>query len=166
MKLVRFGQTAAVLSVAAIALTACGEANNPGAANGGSADSAGSLSGTLSGGGASSQEAAMTAWINGFRSVQSGMTVQYNPVGSGAGREGFLAGQYTFAGSDAAMDEKELEASKEQCGPEGAFHVPGYISPVAVAFNLPGVDEVKMDAETIAAVFTGEIKKWNDPKIA
>jgi phosphate transport system substrate-binding protein len=169
VKALRIGQTAAVLSIAALALTACGGSNNPDAGNSasGSADASGAaLTGTLNGGGASSQEAAMTAWIDGFKSVQSGATVQYNPVGSGSGREGFLAGQYSFAGSDAAMDEEELTASQEICGPDGAFHIPGYISPVAVAFNLPGVENVNMDAETIAAVFAGKIKTWNDEKIA
>ncbi|GAA1657228.1 phosphate-binding protein PstS [Citricoccus zhacaiensis] len=169
MKALRIGRYAAVLSVAALALTACG-------GNGGSSESsapAGSesgapaeVSGTLIGGGASSQESAMTAWTNGVTEVHPDLTVQYDPVGSGSGREGFLAGQYSFAGSDAAMDEEEMASAEEICGPEGVFHVPSYISPVAVAFNLEGVDEVNMDAETIAQVFTGEITTWNDPAIA
>jgi phosphate transport system substrate-binding protein len=71
-----------------------------------------------------------------------------------------------FAGSDAYLDEEEYEASKEVCGPEGAFHVPAYISPIAIAFNLPGVETVKMDGPTVAKVFTGEIDTWNDPAIA
>jgi len=167
VKKLSFAKSAAVLSVAALALTACGGSNNP--TTGGDESAAaggGELSGTISGGGASSQEAAMTAWVDGFRGVQAGATVQYNPVGSGSGREGFLAGQYVFAGSDAAMDSEELEASKEICGPEGAFHIPGYISPVAVAFNLEGVDTLNLDAETIAAIFTGEITNWDDEAIA
>jgi phosphate transport system substrate-binding protein len=168
VKALRFGRSAAVLSVAALALTACG-------GNGGSTDespAAGSgsapaeVSGTLIGGGASSQESAMTAWTDGVTQVHPDLTVQYDPVGSGSGREGFLAGQYSFAGSDAAMDAEEMTAAEGVCGPEGVFHVPAYISPVAVAFNLEGVDQVNMDADTIAKVFTGEIKTWNDPAIA
>jgi len=163
VKALRFGRSAAVLSVAAIALTACG-------GNGGSSDSSsaeGGISGTLIGGGASSQESAMTAWTNGVTEVEPDLTVQYDPVGSGSGREGFLAGQYSFAGSDAAMDEEEMTQAQDVCGPEGVFHVPAYISPVAVAYNLEGVEEnIKMDAETIAKVFTGEITTWNDPAIA
>lgn len=167
MKKLSFAKSAAVLSVAALALTACGGSNNPTPENtDGEANGGGSLSGTISGGGASSQEAAMTAWIDGFRSVESGATVQYNPVGSGSGREGFLAEQYIFAGSDAAMDAEELEASQQVCGPDGAFHIPGYISPVAVAFNLEGIDSLNLDAETIAGIFAGEITTWNDAAIA
>ena len=109
----------------------------------------------------------MTAWTQGVSSVAPNLTVQYSPDGSGAGREKFLQGATSFAGSDAAMDEEEAEQAKQVCGDQGAFHVPAYISPIAVAYNLPGVEEnIKMDAETIARVFTGEITTWNDEAIA
>lgn len=169
MKALRFGRSAAVLSVAALALTACGgngdSENTAAPAEGGNGSA--EVAGTLVGGGSSAQEAGMTAWTNGVTEVHPDLTVTYDPVGSGAGREGFLAGQYSFAGSDAAMDEEELTQAESVCGPEGAFHVPAYISPVAVAYNLEGVEEnIKMDAETIAQVFAGEIATWNDPAIA
>ena len=178
MKALRFGRSAALLSVAALALTACSSADNGG--NGGASTTApaGSSSaaeggatsdvqGNLVGAGASSQEAAMTAWTQGVPSVAPNLTVQYSPDGSGAGREKFLQGATSFAGSDAAMDEEEAEQAKQVCGDQGAFHVPSYISPIAVAYNLPGVEEnIKMDAETIARVFTGEITTWNDEAIA
>lgn len=178
MKALRFGRSAALLSVAALALTACSSADNGG--NGGASTTApaGSSSaaeggatsdvqGNLVGAGASSQEAAMTAWTQGVSSVAPNLTVQYSPDGSGAGREKFLQGATSFAGSDAAMDEEEAEQAKQVCGDQGAFHVPAYISPIAVAYNLPGVEEnIKMDAETIARVFTGEITTWNDEAIA
>ena len=108
----------------------------------------------------------MTAWQTGFQGVNPEAQVQYSPDGSGAGREAFLAGGADFAGSDAYLDDEEYEASKEQCGPDGGFHIPAYISPIAVAFNLPGVDTLNMDGETIAQVFTGGITNWNDPAIA
>ncbi|TWB98657.1 phosphate ABC transporter substrate-binding protein PstS [Brevibacterium jeotgali] len=165
MKLKRFSTAAAVLAAGALTLSACGGGSGNGEGGEPAAD-AGSVSGTLIGGGASSQEAAMTAWTQGVTEVSPDLTVNYDPVGSGAGREGFLAGQYSFAGSDAAMDEDEQEQAASVCGPEGIFHVPSYISPVAVAFNLEGVDTVNMDAETIAQVFAGEITEWNDDAIA
>ena len=178
MKALRFGRSAALLSVAALALTACSSADNGG--NGGASSTApagpssaaeggatSDVQGNLVGAGASSQEAAMTAWTQGVSSVAPNLTVQYSPDGSGAGREKFLQGATFFAGSDAAMDEEETEQAKQVCGDQGAFHVPAYISPIAVAYNLPGVEEnIKMDAETIARVFTGEITTWNDEAIA
>jgi phosphate transport system substrate-binding protein len=165
VKLKRFGTAAALLAAGALTLSACGGGPSD-SAQGSESNGEGGAAGTLIGGGASSQESAMTAWTQGVTEVAPDLTVNYDPVGSGAGREGFLAGQYSFAGSDAAMDEDEQASAAEVCGPEGAFHVPSYISPVAVAFNLEGVDTVNMDAETIAQVFAGEITTWNDDAIA
>ncbi|GEO95288.1 phosphate ABC transporter substrate-binding protein PstS [Kocuria turfanensis] len=168
MKASHLGRSAAVLAIGTLALTACGSDNATGGATGsGESSAAGAgVSGTLTGIGASSQQAAMTAWQNGFQEANPEAQVQYSPDGSGAGREAFTAGGADFAGTDAYLDEEEYEASKEVCGPDGGFHVPAYISPIAVAFNLPGVDTVNMDGETIAQVFTGEISTWNDPAIA
>ena len=109
----------------------------------------------------------MDAWVAGFSGLlHSDAQVQYSPDGSGAGRTAFLAGAVDFAGSDAYLDDEELERSRKICGPDGAFDVPAYISPIAVAFNLPGITELNLDAETIAKIFQGEIKSWDDPAIA
>lgn len=169
MKLNRLGSAAAVLSIAALALTACGSDNPTGAASsapagGASADAA--VSGTLTGIGASSQKSAMEAWITGFKGQNAQANVQYSPDGSGAGRKAFLAGGAQFAGSDAYLKPEEKEESKKVCGPDGAFNVPAYVSPIAVAFNLEGVKELNLDATTIAKIFKKEITKWNDEAIA
>ena len=71
-----------------------------------------------------------------------------------------------FAGSDAYLKDEELASPKAKCGPDGAINIPVYISPIAVAFNLPGVTDLKLDADTIAKIFRGQITKWNDPAIA
>lgn len=164
MKASYFGRSAAVLAIGALALTACGSDNPTG--NEGGDSNGGGVSGTLTGIGASSQQAGMTAWQNGFQSANSGATVQYSPDGSGAGRTAFLAGGADFAGSDAYMSEEENQEAQDQCGPDGALNLPVYISPIAVAFNLPGIDTLKLDAPTIAQIFKGEIDSWNDPQIA
>src|SRR6185437_8774592 len=84
-----------------LSLTACGAGNESNAGSGPSNGASG-LTGTLNGAGASSQEAAMGAWRSGFQSANgSGVTVNYDPSGSGAGREQFVAGGVKFAGSDA-----------------------------------------------------------------
>ncbi|MHA7277067.1 phosphate ABC transporter substrate-binding protein PstS [Arthrobacter sp. HLT1-21] len=168
MKVLRFGRAAAVISVAALALTACGTdsaTDAPAETTGDNGSVESTVTGTLTGAGASSQGAAMTAWQSGFTAANPDATLQYSPDGSGAGREAFLAGGVQFAGSDAYLDEEEHAAAVEVCGPEGAFNIPAYIAPIAVAFNLPGVDELNMDAETIASVFRGDIAKWNDEAI-
>jgi phosphate transport system substrate-binding protein len=168
VKALRFGRAAAVISVAALALTACGSDNatNAPESTGESSEGATTVSGNLTGAGASSQNAAMTAWQDGFAQANQGATVQYSPDGSGAGREAFLAQAVQFAGSDAYLNDEEYEASQEFCGPDGAINIPVYVSPIAIAFNLEGVDSLNLDATTIASIFRGEIASWDDEAIA
>ena len=162
---------AAVLSTAlasTLALAACGAANESEAATGGSGSdsSAAELSGDLVGAGASSQQAAMEAWQAGFEGEYPDVQFSYDPAGSGAGREQFIDGRADFAGSDAALDEEELTAAQERCGGGEVFELPNYISPIAVIFNLEGVDSLDLSPDVIARIFTGQITTWNDPAIA
>src|SRR3712207_9579084 len=83
----------------------------------------------------------MQGWTAGYSSVQPGVTVNYDPVGSGGGREQFVSGGTDFAGSDAALDEEELAAAQERCAGGEVFELPNYISPIAVVYNLEGRSE-------------------------
>jgi phosphate transport system substrate-binding protein len=147
-----------------LALTACGASNERGSTGGSGSEDG--LSGTLVGAGASSQQAAMQGWTAGYSGVQAGVTVNYDPVGSGGGREQFLAGGIDFAGSDAALDEDELAQAEDRCGTSGVFELPNYISPIAVVYNLEGVDRLNLSPATLAGIFDQEITNWNDPAIA
>ena len=156
-------RTAAPLAVAvtlALGLSACGAANESDDAG----TSASSLTGTLNAGGASSQESAIAAWKKAFQTENPDTTINYDPVGSGGGREQFIAGGLALAGSDAYLDDEELAAAKTQCK-SGVIEVPVYVSPIAVLFNVPGVDELNLTPETVGAIFEGTIKKWDDAKI-
>ncbi|MBB3082300.1 phosphate ABC transporter substrate-binding protein PstS [Geodermatophilus sabuli] len=124
------------------------------------------LSGSLVGAGASSQQAAMQGWTAGYTVVQPGVTVDYDPVGSGGGREQFLAGGIDFAGSDAPLDDDELAEAARRCGEAGVFELPNYIAPIAVVHNVPGVDDLALSPATLAAVFAGAVPRWDDPAIA
>lgn len=136
-------------------------------ANTGDTSQTAEVSGTLVGAGASSQAAAMQGWQVGFQDANPDATVEYDPVGSGGGRETFLAGGSDFAGSDAALKDDEYEASKKSCaGTEGAINLPHYISPIAIAYNLPGVDDIKLVPEVLAGIFAGTITTWDDAAIA
>ncbi len=153
-----------------VSLAACGDntasADNTTAVNSGAA----SLAGEFAGAGASSQQTAVEAWIEGFRAEAPNATVAYNPSGSSAGVSTFLTGSTVWAGSDKALSDEEIEQSKRVCASGTAFDVPVYISPIAVAFNLDGISNagkhVNMDAETIAKIFNGDITRWNDEAIA
>lgn len=160
-----------VPTVAAIALgfglTACGAGNEAPSGND-TSDGAGSLAGTIAGGGASSQEKAQGVWRAKFQGDNPDVTITYDPVGSGDGRANFNSEAYLFAGSDSYLndDDGELTAAKQRCGGEDAIEVPAYVSPIAVAFNLPGIESLNLSAETIAKIFSGSITTWNDPAIA
>lgn len=169
MSMKTLGAPLAVLAASALALSGCAS-NTPAAtsapASAGASAAGAALTGSLSGAGSSAQEQAMTAWIAGYKTVQPNVTVQYNSVGSGSGRKNFLAGQVGFAGSDAALKTDEWEQSKALCGPQGAFNVPAYVSPLAMAYNLGAVKSLKLDPDTAAKIFKGQITTWNDPAIA
>ena len=169
MKQHRLTRTVAIAMAASFALAACGgdDSSSEGdAAGGGSESGGGELSGRLVGAGASSQESAMTAWIAGYLEVQPEVEVQYDAVGSGAGREQFLAGATDFAGSDAYLDEEERGMVADACAGGEAINLPMYISPVAVPYNLPGVDELNLAPEVLAGIMNGDITAWDDEAIA
>jgi phosphate transport system substrate-binding protein len=165
VNLKRFGVPAVVAVTAALALSSC--ASNEGGAAA-SEESASSLSGNLVGAGASSQQAAQQAWIAGFQTANPDVTIDYDPSGSGAGRETFLEGASDFAGSDRAFNDEEVAAGGfAKCAPDTSIvELPLYVSPIAVIFNLDGIDSLDLDPATIAGIFAGTITNWNDPAIA
>jgi len=166
VKRIRYSRIAALVAASALALTACGNdpASAPSDSGGGGEEEQSSLAGNLAGAGASSQESAMQAWIAGFGSANPDVTVSYDPAGSGAGRTQFGEGGVDLAGSDSEMDEEERAAAEERCGGD-AIHLPLYISPIAVIYNLEGVDGLQLSPATVAGIFNRKITKWNDPKI-
>jgi len=178
VKLSRIAQIGAMGAVAALALTACA-ANEPNSApttdasasatTGGETSAAPStLSGTIGATGASSQAAAQEAWVAGFQTANEGVTVNYEPTGSGTGRENFLSGaaNSNFIGSDRAFNDEEIAAGGfGACVSDDIVEVPLYISPVAIAFNLEGIETLNLDAATLAGIFANTIDNWNDPAI-
>ena len=163
----RITRVAAIGAVAALALTAC--AANEGAPDTSKTpDASTSLSGTLVGAGASSQQVAVQTWTAGFQIGNPDATVDYDPAGSGTGRESFQQGAISFAGSDRAFKLDEITAGGfGACDANsGIIELPAYISPIAIVFNVDGVESLNMDAATIAGIFAGTITNWNDPVIA
>lgn len=149
------------LAVLAVGVAACGDSEDGGGTSG-------ELSGQLAGAGSTAQEAAQEAWIAEFENANSGVTVSYDAVGSGGGREQFIAGGVAYAGSDAALstEEGELEKATQRCKGGELIQIPDYISPIAIVYNLEGVEELKLDPDTLAKIFNQEIDSWSDPAIA
>jgi phosphate transport system substrate-binding protein len=167
VKISRFAQVGAVAAVAALALAGCAS-NEPAAGDPSDGGNASDLSGEISGGGASSQEVAVQAWNAGFQTANPGVTITYDAAGSGAGRESFQAGAFPFAGSDRAFTTDEIAEGPFDGCVDGSsiIELPTYISPIAVIFNLEGIDSLNLDAATVAGLFAGTITTWNDPAIA
>lgn len=166
MKISRIAQLGAVAAIAALTLAGCA-ANEAGASAPAESDGP-TLSGTLNGSGATSQQVAVQAWTAEFQTANPDVTVNYDPQGSGTGRESFQSGAVQFAGSDRAFKTEEIEAGPFDACVEGSdlVEIPAYVSPIAIAFNLEGVDKLELDAKTLAGIFAGTITTWNDPAIA
>ncbi|TAL13810.1 MAG: phosphate ABC transporter substrate-binding protein PstS [Frankiales bacterium] len=158
----RTARIAAALVAASLPLTACYSDANQGNAG---AVSTG-LSGQVAGAGSSAQSAAMQAWIAGFQSANSEVTINYDPVGSGGGRDQFAEGGVDFAGSDRAFEREELAEAAKPCKGGSVLQLPLYVSPIAVAFNLEGVDELNLSAKVLAGIFDQKIRRWDDRSIA
>ena len=91
----------------------------------------------------------------------TGITVSYDAVGSGAGIEQFIANTVDFAGTDAPPTQSQIDKMSK-----GVVQVPTAGGAVAVVFNVPGVSELKLPRSAVADIFMGKITQWNDPKIA
>ena len=177
MKIQRLGAMASLALVGSIALAGCGSDNNAdaGSTPGDTASASGSaedcFDGTLNAEGSSAQKNAFDEVAAGFKEKCSGATVNYNPSGSGAGIKQFIAGQVDFGGSDSALKTVEKDGKVEAteaataCG-SPAWNIPMVTGPVALAYNVAGVDKLTLTPAVAGDIFSGKITTWNDPKIA
>ncbi|BFO22733.1 phosphate ABC transporter substrate-binding protein PstS [Streptomyces sp. KM77-8] len=157
----------------ALALTACGS-DDTGNGNGGDASAsaqAGNVKcedakGQLQASGSSAQKNAIDAWVKQYVAACKGVQINYNPTGSGAGITAFTQGQTAFAGSDSALKPEEIEASKKICSGGQGIDLPMVGGPIAIGFNVTGVDTLVLDAPTLAQIFDNKITNWNDEAIA
>ncbi|WP_306191345.1 phosphate ABC transporter substrate-binding protein PstS [Streptomyces sp. MK5] len=164
----------AVAVSGALALTACGSDNNNdegGKSTSSSSTQAGAVKcdnakGNLLASGSTAQQNAMGQWSKDFMAACSGVQINYKGVGSGAGIQEFLQGATAFAGSDSALKPEEIEQSKKVCSGGQAIDLPMVGGPIAIIYNLEGVDNLTLDAPTLAKIFDSKIKKWNDQAIA
>jgi phosphate transport system substrate-binding protein len=161
----RLGVTLATLGLVG-GLTACG-ANGQETTSSGSTGDTSCPAGTLTAEGSSAQKNAIEEAIASFGESCLDADLSYNPTGSGAGIKQFTAGQVDFAGSDSALnaDKGEVAAAQERCGAP-AWNLPMVAGPIAISYNLPGVDSLVLTPEAAAGIFSGAISTWNDPAIA
>lgn len=161
-----------VSAVAIAALSACGSDNNATspstAASGGASSSSAECGGknALTAEGSTAQQNAIAVFNQVWGQQCPGKNLSYNPTGSGAGVNQFIAGQVDFAGSDSPLSKDQPGEAAKRCAGNPAWNLPLVFGPVALAYNLPGVDKVVLNADLLAKIFTGAVTTWNDPAVA
>jgi phosphate transport system substrate-binding protein len=172
----RLASVTGVALVGTFAISGCGSDDNSSAspsASAGNTSAVNCATGTLNGEGSTAQKNAIEQAIADFQTACPGASVNYNPTGSGAGIKQFIAGQVNFAGSDSALKTvakegatniEQADADKACASP--AWNIPMVTGPIAVAYNLKGVDKLILTPAVTAKIFDGTIKTWNDPAIA
>jgi phosphate transport system substrate-binding protein len=146
-----------LIAAAAMAMVACGGA--PAASPTPTADVG---SGQLQGAGATFPEPYYTKAFYAYNQHYSQVSVNYQAIGSGGGIQAFTKNTVDFGASDVPMTATEIAGAG---GPDTLVQLPTIIGVVAIAYNLPGMDNVQLDGTTLANIYLGTIKKWNDPAI-
>ncbi len=116
----------------------------------------------LTGAGATFPNPLYTRWFSDYKSdIAPGVEVNYQAIGSGGGIQQITAKTVDFGASDAPMSDAELQKAP------GIQHIPTTLGTVVITYNLDGVNApLKLDGDTIAKIYLGDVKKWNDPAIA
>ena len=136
-----------------LSLTACGGGNQTSDGEGGSV--------SLAGAGASFPAPLYQRWFSEYNKEHPNVKVSYQSVGSGAGVEQFTQGTVDFGASDVAMSDEEIAAVER-----GVAMLPMTAGSIVLAYNLPGVDELRLSRQVYTDILLGKITKWNDPAIA
>lgn len=170
MRLDREGRAlaAVALAMALSSVTACGSDENRRVASGtaisgptGTAECGGKNK--LTAEGSSAQQNAMALFNQVWGQYCPGKGVSYNPTGSGAGREQFIAGHVDLAGSDSPLVSDQIGPAAKRCAGNPAWDLPLVFGPIALAYNLPGVQALAVSSDALARIFSGRITVWNDP---
>lgn len=169
---------AALAAAGTVFLGACGSDNNNNSSNNSpsngstgasTSNAAGAIkcaSGTLTASGSTAQTNAVSEWTKAYQTQCSGATINYGGGGSGQGVTQFTAGTVDFAGSDFPLSSTQKPDADKRCGAGNqAIDIPMVPGPIAVAYNLPGVTDLKLSASTVAKIFSGKITSWNDQAI-
>ena len=168
-----FGTTLSATAIAALTLAGCGSDNNAGTAETtgtgtGTASATGECGGKneVTAEGSTAQQNAIAVFNQVWGQVCEGKNLSYNPTGSGAGREQFIAKQVDFAGSDSPLADEQIQQAADRCGGNPAWNLPLVFGPIAMAYNIEGVDKLVLNGDVLGKIFQGQVTKWNDPAIA
>jgi phosphate transport system substrate-binding protein len=114
----------------------------------------------INGAGSTFDYPAFTKWFEAYSATDSSVHFNYQSIGSGGGQQQLLKQTVEFGASDAPMSDENLAKA-----PGKILHIPVVAGGVAITYNLPGNPKLKLDGDTLAGIFLGNITRWNDPKI-
>jgi phosphate transport system substrate-binding protein len=162
---------ALAMSICAVTVTACGSDDNP---RGAEAPGVAGLAGTagcggknrLTAEGSTAQQNAIALFNQVWGQHCAGKAVSYNPTGSGAGREQFIAGHVDFAGTDSPLVADQIGPAAKRCDGNPAWDLPLVFGPIALVYNLPGIQRLVVSSDALAKLLSGRITVWNDPILA
>ncbi len=163
----RLSAALSLLTTAALLLSACGDSASTSSSTGTSsapADCSGKKK--LAASGSTAQKNAIEQFVYAYIRSCPGHTLDYNANGSGAGVAQFLSNETDLAGSDVPLDPSKGEPDKasQRCG-SPAWDLPAVFGPIAVTYNINGVNSLNLDGATAAKIFNGAVTAWNDPAI-
>ena len=166
MKFNRSGAVLSLLVASALVLAGCGSTTS--ASSSGSSPAAVQCGGKkqLKGSGATAQENAIEQFVFAYVHACPGYTLDYNANGSGAGVTDFVNNVSDLAGSGDPLNPSkgQVDRAAQRCG-SPAWDLPTVFEPIAITYNINGVNSLKLDAPTLAKIFNGSITTWNDPAI-
>ena len=114
----------------------------------------------INGAGATFPYPIYSKWFDEYTKVDPSVRFNYQSIGSGGGQKQIMAQTVDFGASDGPMSDDNLGKA-----PRKLLHIPTVAGAVVVTYNLEGNPALKLDADTIAGIFLGTIKKWNAPAI-
>jgi phosphate transport system substrate-binding protein len=155
MRSLRVRRTLVALVAPALLLAACGSSSKP------SSNSNGTGSAELNGSGSTFQQTFDQVAIQAFQDANKGITINYSGGGSGKGKTDLQTKTVDFAGTDSLV--KDADLASYQGGK--ILYFPTVAAPITVSFNVKNVDSIQLSPATLAKIFSGTIKKWNDPAI-
>jgi len=115
----------------------------------------------INGAGSTFDYPAFTKWFEAYKQTDPDVRFNYQSIGSGGGQQQLLKQTVDFGASDAPMKDEMMAKA-----PGKILHLPVVAGGVAIMYNLPGDPKLKLDGDTLVNIYMGNIKKWNDPKIA
>lgn len=116
---------------------------------------------TLTGAGATFPYPIYSKWFDEYHKVNPDAKINYQSIGSGGGIRQVMAKTVDFGATDGPMSDKKISQVKGKI-----YHIPTVLGAVVVTFNVPGVDELNLSGKTLAGIYLGKIKSWDDPAIA